>query len=745
MNLSPVNDAVETMLLRARTRWERCSGALCLRRGAMHLRRPELRNALFVVLFVVTVWLGRLTMHAGTQIALIWPAAGVGVLWMLPLVRGERWWRRRATWVAMGLLGLAAAGTNLVAGMPLHRSLGFGIANVVQALVTACWFVRGRGRVQLALTTPPRLHRLLLAAVLGAVASLPFGPGLQVVTAGASPASLWQYVVRNVVSVFLVGLAGMLLGTHFRTRLHRPSYAGRLAGITLTSLLLLWLVFAVPGAMLLFVLIPLGMLVAYWTDPRTTAWHTLAVSGALIVAAVSGVSPLRDHDLTVEATIVQAVVLVLSVVSMTLVLDREQQAHLLAEIEASRLATLSQAQLMERLIFSIGEGVILVGSDGDVMVSNPAARRLVGIEEPQSFGDVVRLPSFLYDAGPADVAADDAADAGDALRHTGEEGHTEGAGDGGPIARALGGCPVPPTDVHVAGPGDGDPLVLAVTASPVETYEGTQAVVLVRDVTREREHTAELSRFAGVVAHDLLNPVTSIRAWSEVVGEELQDAGTPSLLPMVGRITGSARRMQQLIDDLLDYSVTRRGHLQLGSVYVGRLVDEIVHAGAYGDDVAAPTQHPDLRVNAPHPVEADAAALRQVLTNLIGNAVKYSAPGTRPTIEIGTEALPGNLVRISVADRGIGVPHGQEQQIFQELYRVPDHASAYPGTGLGLAICRRIAERHGGTIEALRREGGGTVFELTLPAMAACCSGGSTACADCSGDRRPGDRGDAVA
>ena len=164
----------------------------------------------------------------------------------------------------------------------------------------------------------------------------------------SSSASLWQYVVRNVVSIFLVGLLALLLLQRFHTRLIVPSYHARLAGILLTSLSVGWMVFVVPGSMLLFLLIPLGALVAYGTEPRTTAWHTLGVSAALVGAALGDNGPLNHEDLTVEATMVQAIVLVLSIVSMSLVLNREEHARLLSEVEASRLATLSQAQPLAR-------------------------------------------------------------------------------------------------------------------------------------------------------------------------------------------------------------------------------------------------------------------------------------------------------------------------------------------------------------------------------------------------------------
>ncbi|MFC4062750.1 ATP-binding protein, partial [Planomonospora corallina] len=114
-------------------------------------------------------------------------------------------------------------------------------------------------------------------------------------------------------------------------------------------------------------------------------------------------------------------------------------------------------------------------------------------------------------------------------------------------------------------------------------------------------------------------------------------------------------------------------------------------------------------------VRADRALLRQLLDNLIGNAVKCTAPGQRPHITvISTRERPG-WVRVEVADRGIGIPPGQHRAIF-ENFRRAHTGGPYTGSGLGPAICKRIVERHGGTIGAEDNPGGGARFVFTLPA-----------------------------
>jgi signal transduction histidine kinase len=116
-------------------------------------------------------------------------------------------------------------------------------------------------------------------------------------------------------------------------------------------------------------------------------------------------------------------------------------------------------------------------------------------------------------------------------------------------------------------------------------------------------------------------------------------------------------------------------------------------------------------------VQADPALTRQLFANLVSNAVKYTPVGDRPQVTI--RSLPDDepgFVRVTVADRGVGLPEGEEERVFQEFHRAPGHAADYTGTGLGLSLCRKIVVRHGGTIRAYNDPDSGTVFDFTLPA-----------------------------
>ena len=160
----------------------------------------------------------------------------------------------------------------------------------------------------------------------------------------------------------------------------------------------------------------------------------------------------------------------------------------------------------------------------------------------------------------------------------------------------------------------------------------------------------------------------------------------------------------------LAFTVAREGLLRLGDVPLAELVREV--ADSYPRDSLAPTF--DLDVT--HTSRADIALTRQLLSNLVGNAVKYTRPGQRPRIELRShdDVEPG-WVQVVVADRGVGIQPGDEQRIFDAFSRSDKDAEQVAGTGLGLALCHSIVTRHGGRNHADSNEHGGATFRFPLP------------------------------
>lgn len=219
----------------------------------------------------------------------------------------------------------------------------------------------------------------------------------------------------------------------------------------------------------------------------------------------------------------------------------------------------------------------------------------------------------------------------------------------------------------------------------------------------------DLEMFAYSVAHDLRGPSRTIAGMCELLKEDHMAQMPPETQFLIGRILEASRRSQSLLTDLLEYSRVSRDELQLGPVPLDDAVAEAIAAHQkeieqFGAVVKVETQ--GLVVN------ASSTLLMEVLSNYIGNAVKYVAEGVTPLVRIWTEKKPG-AIRIWVEDNGIGIEPNQQQRIFSLFYRL-HHESEYPGTGLGLAIAQRAAERMRGTVGVESEPGKGSRFWLEL-------------------------------
>ncbi|MFI7540304.1 ATP-binding protein [Actinoplanes sp. NPDC049599] len=224
-----------------------------------------------------------------------------------------------------------------------------------------------------------------------------------------------------------------------------------------------------------------------------------------------------------------------------------------------------------------------------------------------------------------------------------------------------------------------------------------------------RQRETELVGFAGIVAHDLRSPLARITGYADFLREEAAARLDPVHRDFLERLYGGAQRMQTLIDDLLDYATAENRTLNTTTVDLKAVADDLAH-----ERLSDPEQPDALIVVDPLPaVPGDATLLRQVLDNLIGNAIKYTAEGHQPYVRISSRP-EGDAVRIDVADRGIGIPEDQRDAIFTAFARAAG-SEGYPGTGLGLAIVHRIIERHGGTVGVADNPGGGSRIWFTLP------------------------------
>ncbi len=224
-----------------------------------------------------------------------------------------------------------------------------------------------------------------------------------------------------------------------------------------------------------------------------------------------------------------------------------------------------------------------------------------------------------------------------------------------------------------------------------------------------RRREAELVGFAGIVAHDLRNPLARVLGYADFLREEAAEALDSVQLDFLERLCGGAQRMQVLIDDLLDYATADNRDIAHVAVDLHGLAVEVVRERVDGGPLP-----PVVVVDALPMVEGDPTLLRQVLDNLIGNALKYTRPGQDPFVRVSGSSPVEGWARIEVADRGIGIPEQERVGVFAAFTRAGGSES-YPGTGLGLAIVHRIVERHHGAIGIESNPDGGSTFWFTVP------------------------------
>jgi PAS domain S-box-containing protein len=366
------------------------------------------------------------------------------------------------------------------------------------------------------------------------------------------------------------------------------------------------------------------------------------------------------------------------------------------ELRAARDDLADQKAYLTQVLDAIDVSVLACDTTGTIVQANRIARQtLMPGDGPITIAEALTR-SEVKGSGGAAMAVDDI-----------------------PLMRALAGEQVDGVEVTVPLPG-GARRILLVDARPLHDTGGhiVGAVASSYEVTAQREHEADLQAFAGVVAHDLNAPLAAIAGFVEILTEDLTDGVDPvSLAATLSRVDSAVQRMRRLIEDLLSYATARDRRLNCEPLDLNTLVAEVItertahlriHAGA------VPDQFPDIAA-APLPtVQADKALTRQLLDNLIGNAIKYTPIGEPAHIDVSAEPDSDGWTRVQIADRGIGIPADDQPHVFTSFHRAAAHTS-YTGTGLGLAICHRVINRHGGNITASDNPGGGTRIQFTLP------------------------------
>jgi PAS domain S-box-containing protein len=232
------------------------------------------------------------------------------------------------------------------------------------------------------------------------------------------------------------------------------------------------------------------------------------------------------------------------------------------------------------------------------------------------------------------------------------------------------------------------------------------------DINEQKELQRQKDDFLGIASHELKTPVTSVKAYAQVLGAMLSKEGEDKKAAMVIKMDAQLNRLTNLIGDLLDVTKINSGKILFNKSWFdfNQAVQECVH------DLQQTTNRHILVLDFKETgmVYSDKDRIGQVITNLVGNAIKYSPHSNR--VIISTE-LQGNEVVVCVQDFGIGIPEDKKEKVFEQFYRVGgDKQHTFPGLGLGLYISNEIIRREGGKMWVNSEEGKGSAFCFSLPA-----------------------------
>ncbi len=641
-------------------------------------------------------------------VARAWPATALTAV--LLMLTPPRYTRSLAGFVA--LLFLTAC---LIAGRGPVFSVGFALANAVEALLVVRWLTGFEmDRPQLRSWRDYRRWLLgitVASTTAGTITALTIG-----LTGGEE---LWRPMLW--VTITHLGALTVTLPLFMR----QPRHSFEISPLEIASHLLL---LALGGFVCLeanrsepvaFLLLPLLMWAAARFPPRWANLELLAVSIGLAVLTVMERGPFGD--VTAETSVLGIAAssqTFIAVSAVTSVAFSVALGHLRDSLRRIREHELQLGQLLDS---ASGTAFIATDLDGMITWFSPGAEQLLGYSGEEVVGRITPMPfhesrELLSRAHELGITAGYAA-----VTHDVERGAEQDTRDWTYVRRDGSRLTVS-LSVTAVRDDDGRPQsYLSVVRDVTDRRAAEQALVFALDKEREtNQRMLELDRakgeFVSAVSHELRTPLTSIVGYTELLADDVSDNLTAEQRQLVERIDRNGERLLHLVEDLLTLARVEDGSLALDRVTtdlrdaVRVATDEVSHAAHQGRvsiQVVVP----------PEPVllQGDAAYLERLVLNLVSNAVKFTDDGGAIAV---TLSVCGDVAELRVNDTGMGIPVEEQGRLFQRFFRsslATEHA--IQGTGLGLHIVRSIAEAHNGRVDFESTPGVGTTFTFIVPLM----------------------------
>ncbi len=376
----------------------------------------------------------------------------------------------------------------------------------------------------------------------------------------------------------------------------------------------------------------------------------------------------------------------------------------LSEEETSR-----QKDLMQLILGSITDGVVVADTNGKFLLFNAAAERFVGIGATDTSPDQWsrQYGSFLPD--------------GVTLFPSNEL----------PLVRAMRGESVDPVELFIRNANVPEGRLLSITGGPLRGGDGALkgGVVVLHDITlqkraqeallqakEEAERTSKFKdQFLSTMSHELRTPLNAVLGFSDLLADERYGPLNEKQRRYIDHIHTGGKHLLALISDILDLSKIEAGRMELA-------IENLAVQAAFAEVLSVMQPLADKKSHVLSTsaevglaVRADATRFKQVLMNLLGNAIKFTPNGGR--IELAAR-VDGGRVRMEVSDNGPGIPPEEQRRIFEAFYRLRESGKKTEGTGLGLAITQRLVELHGAELSLKSQVGQGSRFYFSLPAAA---------------------------
>ena len=341
-------------------------------------------------------------------------------------------------------------------------------------------------------------------------------------------------------------------------------------------------------------------------------------------------------------------------------------------------------QELETILSGIGDGVLVVDGDLRVVLMNPVATRIFNLPTPPPDG--APLPERIRQEPIYELL--------DEIRRSPDGSRMQ--------------------EIELAPRGSDQLRTYQALATPLVVGNALQGIATVlRDITTQKELERMKSNFLSVVSHELRTPLHAIKGFVNIILMGKTGPITEVQRDFLETVQEQTNNLQRLIDDLLEFSRLESGRvtLRLQPVDIPVVIEAVVDKLALSAQSAGVTLINHTSEDLPT-LMADPWRLEQVVTNLVDNAIKFTPAGGSVTV---TAVDIGDFIQVSVSDTGIGIPHEQQERIFDRFYQVDSGANRqYKGTGLGLTICRHIVEHHRGRIWVESEPGQGATFHFTV-------------------------------